>query len=66
MQCILGLVTVDIKSKSTHEITIFWALFNEILSNIKVRNYKFNPKAIMVDENGVNFCAIRKVLGWIL
>ena len=49
--------------RSTHEISIFWEFFNEILSEIKGRNYKFNPKSIMVDENGANYCAIRNVFG---
>ena len=60
---ILRLATMEVKSKSTHEISIFWELFNEILSEIKGRNYKFNPKSIMVDENGANYCAMRKVFG---
>ena len=42
---------------------MFWELFNEILSDIKGRDYKFNPQAIMVDENGANYCAIKKVFG---
>ena len=54
---------MEAKGESKHEITIFWELFNEILSDIKERNYKFNPRAIMVDENGANYCAIRKVFG---
>ena len=41
---------MEVKSESTHEISIFWELFNEILSEIKGRNYKFNPKSIMVHE----------------
>ena len=60
---ILRLATVEVRSESTHEISIFWELFNEILSEIKGRNSKFNPKSIMVDENGANYCAIRKVFG---
>ena len=40
---------MDIKNESTHEITVFWELFNEILSNIKSRNYKLNPRAVMVN-----------------
>ena len=63
MHCILRLATMEDKSESTHEITIFWELFNEILSNINGRNYKYNPTAIMVDENSANYCAIRKVFG---
>ena len=42
---------------------MFWELFNEILSDIKGRAYKFNPSAIMVYENSVNYCAIQKVFG---
>ena len=54
---------VGVKNKSTCEITLFWELFNEILSDIKGRDYKFNPKVIMVDENGANYCVIQKVFG---
>ena len=54
---------MEVKTESTHEISIFWELFNEILSEIKGRNYKFNPKSIMVDENGANYCTIRNVFG---
>ena len=54
MYHILTLATIEAKCESTHERTIFWELFNEILSDIKGRNYKFNPRAIMVDENSVN------------
>ena len=63
MHHILRLAMMEVKSESTHEISIFWELFNEILSEIKGRNYKFNPKSIMVDENGTNYCIIRKVFG---
>ena len=64
MHCILRLATMEVKSKSTQEISLFWKLFNEILTEIKRKNYKFNPKSIIVDENGANYCAIRKVLDW--
>ena len=63
MHHILRLAMMEVKSESTHEISIFWELFNEILSEIKGRNYKFNPKSIMVDENGANYCTMRKVFG---
>ena len=63
MHHILRLAMMETNSESMHEISIFWELFNEILSEIKGRNYKFNPKSIMVDENGANYCAIRKVFG---
>ena len=60
---ILRLATMEVKSESTHEITVFWELFNEILSDIKGRDYKFSPRAIMVNENCANYCAIQKVFG---
>ena len=63
MHRILRLAMKEVKSESTCEISIFWELFNEILSEMKRRNYKFNPKSIMVDENSANYCAIRMVFG---
>ena len=48
MQHILKLATMEVKNESKHEITVFWELFNEILSDIKGRYYKFYPRAIMV------------------
>ena len=45
MQCILILGTMEVKNKSTHEITVFSELFNEILSDIKGRDYNFNLRA---------------------
>ena len=50
---------MEVKSKSTKEISLFWELFNDILTKIKGKNYMFNPKSIMVDENGANYCTIR-------
>ena len=63
MWYILRLATMEDKNESTHEITMFWELFNEILSDIKGRDYKFNPRAIMVKENIANCWAIQKVFG---
>ena len=63
MRRILRLAMMEVKSESTKEISLFWQLFNDILTEIKGKNYKFNPKSIMVDENGANYCAIRKVFG---
>ena len=54
MHCILRLAMMAVRSESTHEISIFWELFNEILSEIK---------SIMVDENGAKYCTIRKIFG---
>ena len=63
MHRILRLAILEVKSESTCEISIFWELFNEIFSEIKGRNYKFNPKSIMVDENSANYCTIRTDFG---
>ena len=63
MRRILRIAMMEVKSESTKEISLFWELFNDILSEIKGKKYKFNPKSIMVDENGANYCAIRKVFG---
>ena len=60
---ILRLATMEVKHESTCEINLFWELFNEILSDTKGRAYKFNSKAIMVDENSANYCVMQKVLG---
>ena len=60
---IFRLAMMEVKSESTHEISIFGELFNEIFSEIKGRNYKFNPNSIMVDVNGANYCTIRNVFG---
>ena len=63
MHHILRLATMEVKSESIQEISLIWELFNQILTEIKGKNYKFNPKSIMVDENGANYCTIRKVFG---
>ena len=60
---ILRLSTMEVTNESTCEITVFWELFSEILNDIKGRDYKFNLSAIMVNENGANYCAIQKVFG---
>ena len=58
-----GLATMEVKNELMHEISLFWKLFNEISSHITERGYTFNPKAIMVDKNDANYCAIRQVFG---
>ena len=64
MHCVLRLAMMEAKSESTCKISIFQELFNEFLSKTKGRNYKFNPRSIMADENSASYCATRKVLGW--
>ena len=48
---------------STHDISLFWKLFNWTPIDIMERNYTFKPKAVMINENGSNYCAIRQVFG---
>ena len=60
MWCILRLATLEVKNELTHEICLFWKLFNEILSQITDEIFTFNPKAIMVDEK---YCTIKQVFG---
>ena len=36
---------------------------DEILSQITEREYRFNPKVIILDKNGANYCAIKHVFG---
>ena len=54
---------MEVKNESTHKISLFWKPFKEILSEIKGREFNFNPKAIMVDKNGSNYCMIKQVFG---
>ena len=58
---IIRLATMEVKIELTHEISLFWKLCNEVLSQITYRDYKFKAKAIMVDEDGANYCAIKQV-----
>ena len=63
---ILRLDTMDIKKESTCKKAVFWRLFNEISSDTKGKDYKFKPRATMVNESGANYCVIQKILGLIL
>ena len=65
MQHILRLATMEVTTEFIHKIIWFWELFNEILSDIKGRDYKFNPKAIMVNENSANYCTIQQIFEFI-
>ena len=65
---ILGLATMEIKIKFTHKKSLFWDLLLwcyliRFLSDIKDRDYKFNPKAIMVSENGARYCEMKQGFG---
>ena len=57
--CILRIVTVHVKFEINIEINLFGKLLNSVLNEITGKeDYKFNSKAIMVDENDANFCHI--------
>ena len=39
----------------------FWSLLNAVLAEITGKpEYKFNPKVIVIDENGINVCGVRQ------
>ena len=61
---VMRLASMECKRENTECIILFLDLFNKALQK-KTSNaqYKFNPAGFMVDENGVNFNAIEKVLG---
>ena len=61
LQCTLRLATMEVKNESMHEITLFWELFYETPHDTQARDYNFNPKAIMVDENNANYGMIQLV-----
>ena len=62
MRRILRLASMEVRREDTLNIKWFWKLWNECLEKVSGQEgYKFNPKAIMVDENGANFKAIMEV-----
>ena len=60
----MRLVPMECKHENIECITMSLDLFNKAFQK-KTGNpqYKFNPTSFMVDENGVNFNVIEKVLG---
>ena len=63
MRKILRLASMEVRAENTLHISLFWKLFNQMLSQIKGHTTEFNPKAIMVDEAGANFCGVREAFG---
>ena len=64
MKKILRLASMEIRSENHQDITLFFRLFNEILSTVKEEpNYKFNPRYFVCDEAGANYKAITQVYG---
>ena len=53
------------QEESQENISYFWKLWNEVLQIVgdKDANYKFNPRNIMVDSSGANYCAVKLVFG---
>jgi hypothetical protein len=61
---LLNLASMEVKSEDTRYITLFFKLFNEVLTEVynegkapgeQIEWYHFNPCAVMCDENGANF-----------
>ena len=65
MRRLLKLVAMEVRSESQENISYFWKLWNEVLQKVggKDANYKFNPRNIMVDSSGANYCAVKLIFG---
>lgn len=63
MRKILKLATMEVRAENTRHISLFWIFFNNMLSDIKGKPTHFNPKSIMVDEAGANFCGVKEAFG---
>ena len=65
MRRILKMAAMEVRSESQENISYFWKLWNEVLQIVgaKDANYKFNPRNIMVDSSGANYCAVKLVFG---
>ena len=64
MAKILRLASMEIRSENATDITLFFRLFNEVLSQVKKQpGYRFNPRTFMCDEAGPNYVAIEMVYG---
>ena len=65
MRRLLKLAAMEVRSESQENISYFWNLWNEVLQKVggKDANYKFNPRNIMVDSSGANYCAVKLIFG---
>ena len=65
MHRILKMAAMEVRSESQENISYFWKLWNEVLQIVgdKDANYKFNPRNIIVDSSGANYCAVKLVFG---
>jgi hypothetical protein len=64
---LVNLASMECKAEDTECISLFFKLFNDILTKVfnekkpkkqQVDRYTFNPRTIMCDENGANFNGI--------
>lgn len=61
---LIRLASMEMRTENTHDIYVFFTLFNEILAKEKgVPGYKFNPRGFMCDAAGPNLNALTKVYG---
>ena len=63
MRKLLRLASCEVRCEKTSDIKEFWIAINEMLTAYKGKETFFNPKCIMVDENGANFNGIEEVFG---
>ena len=58
----LRLASMEMRTENTHDISIFFTLFNQVLEKVSgIEGYKFNPQCFMCDEGGANYRAVRDV-----
>ena len=61
---ILRLASMEIRSENYVEISRFFQLFNQMLSQVTgTVGYKFNPRFFVCDEGGANWKALRHIYG---
>ena len=64
MRQLLRIASMEVRTEGTKNIHWFWKLLNQALREVTGNNEAiFNPTQIMVDENGANFCGVRKEFG---
>ena len=58
------LVNMEMWTKNSEDISIFFDLFNEVCTKVTGKpGYKFNARALVCDEGWANFKAIKKIYG---
>ena len=63
MKQILCLASVEIRSENYVHISVFFQLFNRMLSEVKGEDVMFKPRYFVCDEGGTNYKAIHEVYG---